>query len=122
MTSSLSASTPERRQVASLDILIARRGGGAPSKTTRPSMAPTPIVWPAGMAPGGGAGGPAGSGVQPNKPTTQDSIAAGTAAQRTAALLRPSRGDGLSDANSARKEPTLVNSDRKSTRLNSSHT
>src|SRR5437773_612834 len=38
MTSSLSASTPERRQVASLDILIARRGGGAPSKTTRPSM------------------------------------------------------------------------------------
>src|SRR5206468_11366285 len=103
MRSSLSASVPGRWHAASLDILIGRRGGGAPSKTTRPSITALPIDCSAGMAPGGGAGGSPGSWAQPQRSTRHDMVAAGNAA-------RPPRSDGMSEASNPRKAFTLVNS------------
>src|SRR3989441_3036634 len=101
--SSLSVSVPGRWQAASLDILIGRRGGGAPSNTTRPSITALPIDCSAGMAPGGGGGGSAGSWAQPERARRHDRVAAGNAA-------RPPRSDGMSEAFNPRKAFTLVNS------------
>src|SRR2546425_3815237 len=103
MRSSLSASVPGRWHAASLDILIGRRGGGAPSKTTRPSITALPIDCSAGMAPGGGAGGSPGSWAHPKRARRHDRIATGNAA-------RPLRSDGMSEASNPRKAFTLVNS------------
>src|SRR5438876_11630766 len=106
MTSSLSGSTPGRWQDASLDILMGRRGGGAPSNRACPSIAEVPIDWPAGIAPGGGGGGPAGSGEQAAAATTHHANAPATATRRT---RRPRR-DGPFNLSDGRKPPTLVNS------------
>src|SRR2546428_9222084 len=108
--SSLSVSVPGRWQAASLDILIGRRGGGAPSNTTRPSITALPIDCSAGMAPGGGGGGSAGSWAQPERARRPDSVAAGTTVSRAAPKARPPRGDGVYEAPDPRKCFTLVNS------------
>src|SRR6266436_6152191 len=106
MTSSLSGSTPGRWQDASLDILMARRGGGAPSNRARPSIAEVPIDWPAGIAPGGGGGGAVGSGEQAAAAITHH---ANTAAAATRRARRP-RWDVPFNLSDRRKAPTLVNS------------
>src|SRR5882672_9295533 len=106
MTSSLSGSTPGRWQDASLDILMGRRGGGAPSNRAWPSIAEVPIDWPAGIAPGGGGGGPVGSGEQAPAATTHHANAAATATRRA----RRPRKDNPFTPSDPRKPFTLVNS------------
>src|SRR3989442_13092632 len=103
MTSSLSGSTPERWHDASLDILMGRRGGGAPSNRACPSIAEVPIDWPAGIAPGGGGGEPAGSDEQAADSNTHHANAPATPTRRP---HQPRRAGPL-NLSDDRNHPTL---------------